>query len=69
MAEKEKTEDSSTAAAMLFFRRMSVRYIGILPRTVLMFFPGSNAEGLLCSLSPATVPNVTAQARVPPTLT
>src|SRR3954466_1095908 len=47
-AENVKTEDSSTAAAMLFFRRMSVRYIGILPRTVLMFFPGRTLKG--CSV-------------------
>src|SRR3954468_5054083 len=47
-AEKVKTEDSSTAAAMLAFRRVSVRYIGILPRTVLMFLSWSNAEG--CSV-------------------
>src|SRR4051812_24716054 len=66
MAEKVKTEDSSTAAAMLFFRRVSVRYIGILPRTVLMFFSWSNAEGLLCSLSPATVQRAFARARFPP---
>src|SRR3954464_770384 len=47
-AEKVKTEDSSTAAAMLAFRRVSVRYIGILPRTVLIcFFPGRTLKGAL----------------------
>src|SRR5687768_15089968 len=49
MAEKEKTEDSSTAAAMLFFRRVSIRYIGILPKdSSYVFFLGRTQKG--CSV-------------------